>query len=252
MIEVFILSLIQGITEFIPVSSSAHLFLVSEFINFDDQSLSIDVSLHIGSFIAVVSYFQKDLISFIKNIDLFVKILISSIPLMIVGFILIETNLIEKIRNLKVISWTTLIFGFLLYYSDKFKLNNNLKENFSIKSALFIGIFQILSLVPGVSRSGITISAARILKFNRYDSAKISFLLSIPTLAAVSIFGLQNMIVEENISFTTINFLAIFFSFLISFITIKYFLNFVKNFSLKIFVFYRIALGLVLLSIAYL
>ena len=252
MIEVFILSLIQGITEFIPVSSSAHLFLVSEFINFDDQSLSIDVSLHIGSFIAVVSYFQKDLISFIKNIDLFVKILISSIPVMIVGFILIETNLIEKIRNLKVISWTTLIFGFLLYYSDKFKLNNNLKENFSIKSALFIGIFQILSLVPGVSRSGITISAARILKFNRYDSAKISFLLSIPTLAAVSIFGLQNMIVEENISFTTINFLAIFFSFLISFITIKYFLNFVKNFSLKIFVFYRIALGLVLLSIAYL
>lgn len=252
MIEVFILSLIQGITEFIPVSSSAHLFLVSEFINFDDQSLSIDVSLHIGSFIAVVSYFQKDLISFIKNIDLFVKILISSIPVMIVGFILIETNLIEKIRNLKVISWTTLIFGFLLYYSDKFKLNNNLKENFSIKSALFIGIFQILSLVPGVSRSGITISAARILKFSRYDSAKISFLLSIPTLAAVSIFGLQNMIVEENISFTTINFLAIFFSFLISFITIKYFLNFVKNFSLKIFVFYRIALGLVLLSIAYL
>ena len=252
MIEVFILSLIQGITEFIPVSSSAHLFLVSEFINFDDQSLSIDVSLHIGSFIAVVSYFQKDLISFIKNIDLFVKILISSIPVMIVGFILIETNLIEKIRNLKVISWTTLIFGFLLYYSDKFKLNNNLKENFTIKSALFIGIFQILSLVPGVSRSGITISAARILKFSRYDSAKISFLLSIPTLAAVSIFGLQNMIVEENISFTTINFLAIFFSFLISFITIKYFLNFVKNFSLKIFVFYRIALGLVLLSIAYL
>ena len=252
MIEVFILSLIQGITEFIPVSSSAHLFLVSEFINFDDQSLSIDVSLHIGSFIAVVSYFQKDLISFIKNIDLFVKILISSIPVMIVGFILIETNLIEKIRNLKVISWTTLIFGILLYYSDKFKLNNNLKENFSIKSALFIGIFQILSLVPGVSRSGITISAARILKFSRYDSAKISFLLSIPTLAAVSIFGLQNMIVEENISFTTINFLAIFFSFLISFITIKDFLNFVKNFSLKIFVFYRIALGLVLLSIAYL
>ena len=226
MIEVFILSLIQGITEFIPVSSSAHLFLVSEFINFDDQSLSIDVSLHIGSFIAVVSYFQKDLISFIKNIDLFVKILISSIPVMIVGFILIETNLIEKIRNLKVISWTTLIFGFLLYYSDKFKLNNNLKENFSIKSALFIGIFQILSLVPGVSRSGITISAARILKFSRFDSAKISFLLSIPTLAAVSIFGLQNMIVEENISFTTINFLAIFFSFLISFITIKYFLKY--------------------------
>lgn len=252
MIEVFILSLIQGITEFIPVSSSAHLFLVSEFINFDDQSLSIDVSLHIGSFIAVVAYFQKDLISFIKNIDLFVKILISSIPVMIVGFILIETNLIEKIRNLKVISWTTLIFGLLLYYSDKCELNNKFKENFTIRSALVIGVFQILSLVPGVSRSGITISAARILRFNRYDSAKISFLFSIPTLAAVSIFGLENMIAEENISFTTMNLLAIFFSFLISFLTIKYFLNFVKNFSLKIFVFYRIALSLVLLSIAYL
>ena len=111
---------------------------------------------------------------------------------MIIGFLLIQTNLIEMLRNIEIIGWTTLIFGLFLYISDKFTFKNNIeKETFTYKSAIFIGIFQILSLVPGVSRSGITITAARILKFNRVDSAKISFLLSIPTLAAVSIFGLK-------------------------------------------------------------
>ena len=251
MIEIFLLSLIQGITEFIPVSSSSHLILFSNYTNFEEQSLLVDVSLHIGSFLAVLCYFYKDILDFVKNKILFLKILISSIPVMLIGFFLVETNLIENLRNIKVIAWTTLIFGILLYFSDKRDLGKNIESNFSFKSAIFIGTFQILSLIPGVSRSGITMTAARILNFNRFDSAKISFLLSLPTLGAVSLFGLNNTLSSNNINFSLINILCIFLSFLFSILTIKYFLHFVKKFSLNIFVIYRVLLGIILLFLSY-
>ena len=252
MIEVLILSFVQGITEFLPISSSSHLILISKFINFQEQSLSIDVSLHIGSFIAVLVYFYKDILNFIENKKLFLKIIVSSIPVMLTGYLLIKTNLIQDLRSIKVIGWMTLIFGFLLYVSDKCKLNNNIKKDFNYKSALIIGLFQIISLVPGVSRSGVTLTAARLLNFKRYDSAKISFLLSIPTLGAVSAFGIINIINENDTIFSTLNLLSIFFSFLISFTTIKYFLEFLKKCSLNFFVIYRIILGIILLYFAYL
>ncbi len=252
MIEIFILSFIQGVTEFIPVSSSSHLIFISNFLAFKNQSLSIDVSLHIGSLLAVLVYFYKDIISFVENKILFFKIFISSLPVMIVGYLLVETGLINQIRNIKVIAWTTLIFGFLLYFSDKFKLEKNLKKNFSYKSAIFIGLFQILSLVPGVSRSGIAITAARLLNFNRVDAAKISFFLSIPILSAVSFFGLKSLILSEDIDFAKVNLISIFLSFLFSLTTIKYFLRYIVKFNLNIFVYYRIFLALVLFAISYL
>ncbi|MFL2890176.1 MAG: undecaprenyl-diphosphate phosphatase [Pelagibacteraceae bacterium] len=252
MILVFILSLIQGITEFIPISSSSHLILVSKYLNFNNQNLSLDVSLHIGSFLAVVLFFKKDIFSFIKNKVLFIKILFSSLPVMVVGYFLIKFNLIEQLRNIKIIGWTTIIFGIVLYVSDRFKNNKNINENFNFKSVIFIGFFQILSLIPGVSRSGITITAARFLNFKRTESAKISFLLSIPTLAAVSLFGLNNIINEKNLEFSFLNIFAIFLSFIFSLITIKYFLKYLKNFNLNVFVFYRLILGVTILSIVYL
>ena len=252
MIEILILSLVQGITEFLPVSSSSHLILISNFVNFENQGLSIDVSLHIGSFIAVLTYFYKDISNFFKNRELFIKIIISSIPVILIGYILVQTNFIEEIRNIKVIAWMTLIFGILLYISDRFKLEKEIKTNFNFKSALIIGFFQAISLIPGVSRSGITITAARLLNFKRFDSVKISFLLSIPTLAAVSIYGLNNIITRENLNFSIINLFSIFVSFLFSFFTIKFFLEYIKKFNLNLIIAYRILLGLVLLYFAYL
>ncbi len=251
MFEILILSLIQGITEFLPISSSSHLIIISNFINFQDQSLLIDVSLHTGSLIAVITYFKKDVLNFVKNRDLFIKIIISSVPVLLVGFFLVKTDLIVHFRNVKVIAWMTLIFGILLFISDKFKLEKNIEENFNFKSAIIIGIFQILSLIPGVSRSGITITAARLLNYNRFDAAKISFLLSIPTLGAVSIFGLADLIQSNNLQFSILNLAAIILSFFFSLITIKYFLYFIKKFSLSIFVIYRISLGLILLALSY-
>ena len=252
MIEIFILSLIQGITEFLPISSSSHLILTSQFLNFSSQSLSIDVSLHIGSFIAVLIYFYKEILNFLDNKILFLKIFIASVPIMVIGFLLVESELIEKIRNLETIAWTTLIFGVLLYFSDKFKLEKNIKKDFTYMSAIFIGLLQILALVPGVSRSGIAITAARLLGFKRIDAAKISFLVSLPILGAVSFFGLKNLIVEENINFTMLNLISVMFSFVFSLITIKYFLKFINKFNLNIFVYYRVLLGIILLALAYL
>tara|TARA_B100001027_G_scaffold208860_1_gene174511 strand:+ start:2022 stop:2780 length:759 start_codon:yes stop_codon:yes gene_type:complete len=252
MIEILILSLVQGVTEFLPVSSSSHLILIAKFMEFNEKSLSLDVSMHIGSFIAVLTFFNKEIFNFIENKELLIKIIISSLPIMIIGFLLVKTDLINEIRNLKVIGWTTLIFGILLYISDRFNFDKNIENNFSFKTALIIGLFQVFSLIPGVSRSGITITAARLLNFNRVDSAKISFLLSVPTLAAVSIFGVKNIVSSQSIVFSIQNITSIFLSFIFSFITIKYFLKYIKNFNLNLFVYYRILLGSFLIGIAYL
>ncbi len=252
MIEIFILSIVQGITEFLPISSSSHLILISKYISFNNQGLSVDVSLHIGSFLAVIVYFKKDVFNFIKNKDLFFKIILSSLPVMLVGFVLVRLDLVNQFRNIQVIGWTTIIFGILLFISDKMKVSKKIEKNFSLKSAIFIGSLQILSLMPGVSRSGIAISASRFLKFSRYDSAKISFLISIPILAAVSLFGLNNLITSENLDFSLLNLISIFLSFIFSYITIKFFLKYLQKFSLNIFVIYRLILGIILLVISYL
>ena len=171
---------------------------------------------------------------------------------MMVGVILIETNFIEKIRSIETIAWTTFIFGIMLFVSDKFKIKKTIDKNFSFKSAIFIGSLQILALIPGVSRSGIAITAARFLGFKRVDSAKISFLISIPILGAVSIFGLNNIIFAENQDFAKLNIFAIIFAFFISLITIKYFLKYLNKFNLNVFVYYRVLLGIILLVFAYL
>lgn len=251
MIEIFILSLVQGVAEFLPVSSSSHLIIVSEYLKLE-KNLLIDVSLHLGSFLAVIVYFYKDILNFYKDKIIFFKIIISSIPVMLVGVILVETNLIEKIRSIETIAWTTLIFGILLFVSDKFTIEKTIEKNFSFKSAIFIGSLQILALIPGVSRSGIAITAARFLGFERVDSAKISFLISIPILGAVSIFGLNNIIFSESKEFAKLNVFAITTAFFFSLLTIKYFLKYLNKFSLNIFVYYRVLLGIILLALAYL
>tara|TARA_Y100001958_G_C21217253_1_gene542635 strand:+ start:1115 stop:1873 length:759 start_codon:yes stop_codon:yes gene_type:complete len=251
-IEIFILSLIQGITEFLPVSSSSHLILISKYLSFEKQSLSIDVSLHIGSFFAVIFYFKRDILKFLKDKALLFKIFVSSIPVMIIGYGLVETGIIDNVRNIKVIAFTTILFGILLFISDKFKLKKDLNKNFTYKAAIFIGFFQVLSLLPGVSRSGIAITAARLLNFKRVDAGKISFLISIPILGAVTIFGVKNLIYSNNISFTYLNLFSIVISFLFSLITIKFFLKYISKFNLNIFVFYRIFLGMILVFFAYL
>ena len=251
MLEVIILSAIQGISEFIPVSSSAHLILISKYLSFENSNLTLDMSLHLGSFLAIITYFRKDIFNFMKNKNVFIKILISSIPTMIVGYLLVYFSLIDYLRNYKIIGWTTIIFGVLLYFSDQKKITKSIKIDYNLKTALYIGFFQILSLIPGVSRSGITITGARIFNFNRLDAVKISFLMSIPTLGAVSIFNLKNLVSENNLELSILNLISVVFSFIFSYLTINFFLNFLKKFSFTYFVIYRIFLGILILYYSY-
>lgn len=250
-VETLILSIIQGISEFIPVSSSAHLLIISRLSDFNVSNLQLDISLHLGSLLAIILFFRKELINIINNKNIFLLIILGSIPLVIVGYIFYSTNIIDQFRNLKVVAWTTLIFGILLYFSDKFELKNKISSELNIKSIIIIGLFQILAIIPGVSRSGIVITASRFLKFDRVESSKIAFYLSIPALAGASVLGFKDVI-DDQINFDAIFIFSTSASFLFSYFTIKYFLIYVKMFSLSFFVIYRIVLSIILFSIIYL
>jgi len=249
-IEVIILSAIQGISEFLPISSSAHLILVSSLYEFKSSSLLIDISLHLGSLCAIVYFFRNELLDVKNNKRLLSLIIIGSIPIIIVGYILYSTGLIYSLRNIKIIAWTTLMFGILLYIADKSRFDKKISANLNFQTIIFISFFQVLSLIPGVSRAGITITAARILKFNRVDSSKISFLLSIPALSGASFLGLKDLL-EQPIEFNYLVIIAIGTSFIFSFVTVKFFLNYINKFSMNAFVIYRIIIALILFFIIY-
>ena len=249
-IEILILSAVQGISEFLPISSSAHLIIVSKLYNLKASSLLIDISLHLGSLIAITFYFRKDLVNLKNNQKLLKLIIIGSMPLIIFGYILHSTELILLLRNIKVIAWTTLFFGVILFFADQRKLDQTISKDLNMRSIILIGLFQILALIPGVSRAGITMTVARYLNFNREDSGKISFLLSIPALAGASFLGLKN-IPNETIEINMLVISAIILSFLFSFLTVKFFLDYIKKFSLNIFVIYRIVIAFILIKIIY-
>mgnify|MGYP001294080023 FL=1 len=249
-IEVLILAFIQGFSEFIPVSSSGHLIIISEIYNFNVGSLQLDISFHLGSLFAIIFYFRNDLLNITKNKNLFLLIILGSLPLIIIGYIFFTTGLVDYFRNLKIIAWTTLLFGLLLFFSDRSKINQKLDTNLNYKTILIVGLFQILAIIPGVSRSGIAITASRFLNFDRVDSSKIAFYLSIPALAGASFLGIKD-ILNSSINFELIFLFSIIFSFFISYLTIKYFIIYVKKFDLKFFVYYRIFLSLILFVIIY-
>ena len=249
-IEILILSLVQGVSEFLPISSSAHLVVVSTLYEFKSNSLLIDVSLHLGSLLAIIFFFRKELIGLRNNQKLLSLMIFGSIPLVVVGYILYKTELIFILRDIKIIAWTTLIFGIILYFADKSQFNKKISSNLNLKLIFYIGLFQILALIPGVSRAGITITAARIFKFNRFDSSKISFLLSIPALTGASVLGLKD-IINQNFQFNYLVLLAITLSFLFSYFTVKFFLEYINKFSFNIFVFYRVLVAMILFIIIY-
>ncbi len=249
-LQTLILSLIQGISEFIPVSSSAHLVLFSDIFNVYDSSVLMDASLHLGSLIAITHYFLRDLINFSNNKKILNLIVIGSLPIIIVGYFFYEYNIYENLRNIEIIAWSTLIFGILLYFSDKFITSQSFDKNLNLKNIFIIGLFQILALIPGASRAGIVITGSRFLNFNRYDAAKISFILSIPALLGASILTFKDIFIKEEIINLNIV-LGIIFSYIFSYLTIKYFLIYTKNFSLNIFVIYRIFLSMILFYFIY-
>lgn len=248
--QVILLAFIQGVSEFIPVSSSAHLILFSYLSKFNYSSLEVDISMHLGSLLAIIVYFRNDLLNLYNKKNVLYLIIFGSMPIILIGFILYYLEIIYLIRDLKLIAWTTLIFGIVLYISDKKLETSKIEKDLNFKNILTIGVFQTLSLVPGVSRSGIVITASRIFNFNRVDAAKISFFLSIPALTGASFLSLNDL-PDKTFEFNLAIFLSILFSFIFSYMTIKFLLYYLKKFSLNIFVYYRLVLSLLLFIMAY-
>ena len=258
------LALIQGITEFLPISSSGHLILLPSFTNFPDQGLLIDVSVHVGTLLAVIIYFFRDSLSILKGFsDLatgnrhsvpaqLTKFLIwATIPVIILGLILKITDIIDLLRNIKVIGWTMIIFGVFLYLADHFSFSKKINLNYSIKEALIMGLWQSAALIPGTSRSGATITAARILGYKRKSAARIAMLMSIPTILASG--SLEIIDVWHKVDFNHFNdaIIVICLSFIFAFLTLTIMMRLLNSISFTPYVIYRILLGVLLLAIAY-
>ena len=249
--QAIILAIIQGMTEFLPVSSSAHLILLPKIIGWNDQGLLFDIALHFGTLLAVLIYFKNDLGQMIEDLlrnrgDNIMQsdpmiLIIATIPVVIVGGLFndwIENNL----RSSNVIATTSIIFGLILLASDKFGSNKN---NLTLRIGLLIGLAQVLALIPGVSRSGITITMGLFMGLGRVKSAKFSFLLAIPVILGASVLQIYESYL---IAFSSINYVLLLtglsVSFLFAYFTIHWFLAFVTKVGMFPFVIYRIALGL--------
>ena len=248
-LNTFFLAVIQGVTEWLPISSSGLLVIFEELIKLEDKNLNLlfNIAVHGGSLIAVVIYFLKDLLQIFNNYNLIKNILIATLPVVIVGFLIKITGLNIFLQDIKVVAFATLFFSIVLYFSDKTKVTIQFNKNISNKNALLIGLAQILALIPGTSRSGITISCARFLGFSRVDSAKFSFLISIPVLFAACVLGVNDIVFEPNNQIIILITFGFFVSLITSLLCIKVFLKFVENNSLNLFVVLRIILGTVLL-----
>ena len=248
-LNTFFLAVIQGVTEWLPISSSGLLVIFEELVKLEDKNLNLlfNIAVHGGSLIAVVIYFLKDLFQIFNNYSLIKNIIIATIPVVIAGFLIKIAGLNIFLQDIKVVAFATLFFSIVLYFSDKTKVTIQFNKNISNKNALLIGLAQILALIPGTSRSGITISCARFLGFSRVDSAKFSFLISIPVLFAACVLGFSDVVFEPNNQIIILITFGFFVSLITSLLCIKVFLKFVENNSLTLFVVLRIILGTVLL-----
>jgi len=259
-----ILALIQGLTEFLPISSSAHLILPSKVLGWPDQGLSFDVAVHVGTLAAVMMYFKKELVSMTSgtvsalgnrtwNSDarLTFAVIVGTIPAGLAGLIL-NDYVDEYLRFTWIIATTTIIFGLLLWYADKTGALSKSEAQFTWQLALVIGLAQALALIPGTSRSGITITVALLLGFSRESSARFSFLLSIPLILAGG--GLKALDLLE--SAVAVDWPLIMVSMLtsavVAYLTIRIFISLLDKVGMMPFVIYRLRLGALLVGFIWL
>ncbi|MCY4260582.1 MAG: undecaprenyl-diphosphate phosphatase [Rhodobacteraceae bacterium] len=264
LLPLLILGLVQGATEFLPISSSGHLVLVSMFHPDWDQGHLIDAAAHLGTLVAVVIAFRRDLHELLIDAAailrgrqdaarswLVVHLALATIPVAVAGLILHMTGAITIVRNITAIGTTTLTFGLVLYLADRLGSQDKTLRELGWRSALIIGIFQVLSLVPGTSRSGITITAGRMLGYGRQDAIKISILLSIPTIILVSLFSLSSMTYRFDLTALAAAGLVAGISFIVGLCVISLLLRLHRTVSFTPYVIYRVILGSVLLALAW-
>ena len=252
LIHIFILSIIQGVTEFLPISSQSHLILTSYFLGLSDQGLGFDIALHFGSLIAILIYYRKEVRSLFslsdEGLNYLKLIIIGSIPLPIIGLLFIDI-VSQNMRSVFSIALMTILFAVILYLADLKKKEVVTKfANISIYTIVFIGLMQTLAIMPGVSRSGIIITAALLANFSREDSIKIAFLLSIPAIFMATVYQSMQLYEVGDIEILNEHLLGMILSFIFSYITIHLFISTINKISFTPYIVYRIALGLLLLT----
>jgi undecaprenyl-diphosphatase len=263
-LAILVLSFIQGLTEFLPVSSSGHLILVPKFFNWPDQGLEMDVAVHLGTLISVILYFREDIKDLLQHFFSYIAsgfkqekftpetklsfiLVIATLPAVIVGFSLKKMGM-DMMRGIQIIATTSIVFGILMYIADRRPQLWGL-DKINWGSGFVIGVAQAIALIPGTSRSGICMTAARAMGFDRITSARFAFLLSIPAILGAGLLTTIDAVKGGHSVFNTTFGLAVALSFLFGLAAIHFMLSFLTRHSLGVFALYRVLLGIILLTI---
>jgi undecaprenyl-diphosphatase len=262
--HLFLVAVIQGVTEFLPVSSSGHLILLPNLSGLEDQGQAIDVAVHVGTLLAVIVYFWSDVRDALGGLprlatgrrdtpgaQLAFLLILSTIPVVALGLVIELTGTDQAMRSMRVIGWTTLVFGILLYWSDQRGARRLRHEDWTVRHALQMGLWQALALIPGTSRSGITITGARLLGYARHDAARLAMLMSIPTILASGLLMGAEVAAAANVPLMRDGAIAAVLAFAAALLALSVMMRLLNSVSFTPYVVYRIFLGLLLLGLAY-
>lgn len=254
-----LIAIVQGVTEFLPISSSGHLILLPKLTGYQDQGPMIDIAVHIGSLLAIITYFFKDVWGLARGgaatigigkapaeKRLFWFIVIGTIPAVAVGLFLKLNGFLDGFRSTQLVAVNLIIYGILLGIADKIGRSDRSYEDLGLKDAVIVGLAQALALIPGTSRSGVTMSAARVLGFARVEAARFSFLLSIPAVAGAGVLIIPDLMEAES-DLLLEALITGGLTFLAALLTMAFLMQFLRKASMMIFVIYRILMGVALL-----
>ncbi|WP_397541567.1 undecaprenyl-diphosphate phosphatase [Roseovarius salis] len=265
LLHLILVAIIQGVTEFLPISSSGHLILLPALAGLDDQGLVIDVAVHLGTLFAVLLFFWDDMRGALLGLPrllagradtqgarLALLLLVSSIPVIGLGLILHLTGLDAELRSVAVIGWAMLVFGIVLYWADQFGASRRTQADWGLSDAMVIGVWQAIALIPGTSRAGITITGARFMGYTRHDAARISMLMSVPTILASALFLAGEAVMQADLAVLRDGAIAAVFAFFAALGALAIMMRLLRSVSFTPYVVYRVVLGGVLLGVAYL
>lgn len=260
--QILLLSFIQGVTEFLPVSSSGHLVLLPALCGWQDQGLMMDVAAHVGTLGSVLIYFRKDVLSLFKgsfsllkgqlneNTQLLFNLMIATLPVILIG-LFFEKVVGESLRSITVIAWMGILFGIVLYMADKYGYLLETVADTTAKRAFYFGLAQCIALVNGVSRSGACLTVGRFMNYKRTDAARFAFLMSIPTLTAAGTLKGYQLVKSGDFSMIKDAAMLMGFSFIFGFCAIAFMMRWLQKSTLTPFVIYRILLGVFILISIY-
>lgn len=257
-LQFILIGVIQGITEFLPISSSGHLVLFGQLSNWEDQGLFTDIAVHFGTLFAVIFYLRKDIFYLFANVfqfkfikdQIIFKIILSTLPAILIGYFIYDYVSIY-FRNIQLIAISSMLFAIILYLADKIQIQNKSWKKITYLEALLVGLFQALAFIPGASRAGVTITGARFLGYDRLNAARFSMILSIPIILASMTLSLINVSKENYVDVNlSQSFTAAIVAFITALLSIIFLMKFIKTFNFNIFIIYRFLLGILLLLFA--